>query len=270
MSEPDSTPSSRSLSKAPHANAEARSPSDDARSTDIPASSEVVNGSERPDDQTVISGGPPLARHVDPLGLHSLDDIQAFEGQMLGHFRIERFVGGGGMGAVYRALDTRLNRPVAVKILSAEPYSDADVERRFKNEAQSAARLDHENIARVYYFGVERGVHFIAFEFIDGINVRDLVVQRGPLPLAEAVSYTLQVADALAHASRRDVVHRDIKPSNVLVTSEGRAKLVDMGLARLHQVECSGEDLTASGVTLGTFDYISPEQARDPRNADIR
>src|SRR5213076_1981479 len=89
------------------------------------------------------------------------------------------------------------------------------------------------------------------------------------LELAPAVSYTLQIADALAHASRRDVVHRDIKPSNVLITPDGCAKLVDMGLARLHQVEPTS-DLTASGVTLGAFDYISPEQARDPRSADSR
>src|SRR6185503_19377968 len=98
-----------------------------------------------------------------------------------------------------------------------------------------------------------------------GVNIRALVEQRGPLAPPEAISYTLQVALALAHACSRDVVHRDIKPSNVLITAEGRAKLVDMGLARLHQVERSGDDLTASGVTLGTFDYISPEQARDPR-----
>ncbi|HEV3416033.1 MAG TPA: protein kinase, partial [Pirellulales bacterium] len=159
---------------------------------------------------------------------------------------------------------------MAVKVLSKLQSNDEETLRRFKNEAQSAARLDHENIGRVHYVGEDQGWHYIVFEFIEGINLRDLVDRDGPLPLADAVSYTLQVADALAHASLRDVVHRDIKPSNVLVTPGGRAKLVDMGLARLHQVEHSANDLTASGVTLGTFDYISPEQARDPRNADVR
>src|SRR6185369_4798827 len=107
---------------------------------------------------------------------------------------------------------------------------------RFRNEAQSAARLDHDNIARVHYVGEDRGVHYIVFEFIEGINLRDLVEQKGPLSLDEAVSYTYQIAQALEHASQRAVIHRDIKPSNVLITPEGRAKLVDMGLARLHQV----------------------------------
>jgi len=192
----------------------------------------------------------------------------SLEGMCLGHFRLEEFVGGGGMGSVFRGTDLRLGRTVAIKVLSRE-RTDVETLRRFQNEAQSAARLDHDNIARVYYVGEDQGLHFIVFEFIEGVNIRDLVDKQGPLPLADAVSYVLQVAEALEHASQRHVVHRDIKPSNVLVTAERRAKLVDMGLARL-RMESDREDLTASGVTLGTFDYISPEQARDPRIADVR
>jgi serine/threonine-protein kinase len=112
-------------------------------------------------------------------------------------------------------------------------------------------------------------LNFIVFEYIRGENIRDIVERHGPLPLSDAISYTLQLAEALAHASQRKVVHRDIKPSNIIITEEGRAKLVDMGLARLH-ARTANDDLTASGVTLGTFDYISPEQARDPRVADVR
>ncbi len=219
--------------------------------------------------QTVISKQPAAAMgHSDVDASVELD--KSLEGQQLGHFKLEEFIGGGGMGAVYRAHDTMLGRVVAVKVLSGRQSADEDMVRRFKNEAQSAARLNHENIARVYFVGEDNGWHYIVFEYINGINIRDLVQQQGPLTLAAAISYLIQVAEALDHASRRDVVHRDIKPSNVLVTPEGRAKLVDMGLARLHQVESSEDDLTASGVTLGTFDYISPEQARDPRNADVR
>ena len=107
-------------------------------------------------------------------------------------------------------------------------------------------------------------------EYIEGVNVRDLVAARGPLSIEDTLRYSVQVAEALQHAALRDVVHRDIKPSNLIVTPDGRVKLVDMGLARLHQVESPSEDLTASGMTLGTFDYISPEQARDPRSADTR
>ncbi|MEM9658869.1 MAG: serine/threonine-protein kinase, partial [Planctomycetota bacterium] len=108
------------------------------------------------------------------------------------------------------------------------------------------------------------------FEYIEGANVRDLVVLHGPLPLGDSLSYVYQIAHALAHAWRRGVVHRDIKPSNILVTPDGHAKLVDMGLARLGHVAGADDEMTATGVTLGTFDYISPEQARDSREADTR
>jgi len=223
------------------------------------------------DDQpTVISKGHPLGAPLAITNLAPAEMGRVLLGQRLGHYDLLEFVGGGGMGAVFKAHDTMLDRIVAVKVLSKVQSDDEETLRRFKNEAQSSARLDHDNIGRVHYVGEDRGWHYIVFEFIEGVNLRDLVLRDGPLPLAQAVSYTLQVADALAHASQRDVVHRDIKPSNVLITPEGRAKLVDMGLARLHQMAQPDQDLTASGVTLGTFDYISPEQARDPRNADVR
>ncbi|MGC3970632.1 MAG: protein kinase [Pirellulales bacterium] len=166
--------------------------------------------------------------------------------------------------------DLTLHREVAIKVLSRDQAVDDETLKRFKNEAQSAARLDHDNIARVHYVGEDRGLHYIVFEFIEGVNVRQLVERRGVLQLDDALSYTLQIADALAHATTREVVHRDIKPSNIIITQQGKAKLVDMGLARLHGMKPGGEDLTASGVTLGTFDYISPEQAHDPRSADVR
>jgi serine/threonine-protein kinase len=194
---------------------------------------------------------------------------QALEGRQLDHVVLEQFVGGGGMGAVFRAWDTSLYRTVAVKVLSAPQVGDVDSQRRFQTEARSAARLDHPNIARVHYVGEDGGIRYIVFEYIDGTNVRDLVQANGPLHVAEAVNYTLQVANALTHAWEREVVHRDIKPSNILITNDGLAKLVDMGLARLEQVD-GGHDETAAGVTLGTFDYISPEQARNPRDADMR
>lgn len=219
---------------------------------------------------TIISNRGPMGDLPDPRPLAPLQVGRMLEGERLGQFVLQKFVGGGGMGAVFRALDTTLNREVAVKVLSRFQADEEETLRRFRNEAQSAARLDHDNIARVYYVGCDRGLHYIVFEYIEGENLRDLVERKGPLPVVEAISYTLQIAEALTHASQRDVIHRDIKPSNVIVTPDGKAKLVDMGLARLHQVDQPDQDITASGITLGTFDYISPEQAFDPRSADVR
>lgn len=230
-------------------------------------SSEVRTATAEAIGPTVIT--PPPPPDTQPP-LHPLELAKSLRGESLDHFILEDYVGIGGMGTVFRAHDTILNRTVAIKVLTRDQAHDTETLRRFRNEAQSAARLDHENIARVYYMGEDRDYPYIVFEFIDGVNVRDLVAEEGVVPLAEAVSYTLQIASALAHASSRDVVHRDIKPSNILITSGGRAKLVDMGLARLHEVAHPDGDLTASGVTLGTFDYISPEQARDPRHVDVR
>jgi len=190
-------------------------------------------------------------------------------GLELGHFRIEDRIRSGGMGAVFRARDTRLNRVVALKVLPPSHSRDAATVQRFRNEAQAAAQLDHENIARVFYIGEDHGLHFIAFEYINGTNIRELIEQQRRLEPADAVNYALQVASALVHTSAKGVVHRDIKPSNIIITGTGRAKLVDLGLARNENKEAS-EDLTLAGTTLGTFDYISPEQAKDPRNVDVR
>ena len=222
------------------------------------------------DQPTVISSRPPESAAELADADAPLASVKLRPGSLLGHFELVEAIGGGGMGRVFRAIDTRLGRPVALKVLSRQQAADVETLLRFHNEARSAARLNHENIAQVYFVGEDQGLPFIASEFIEGLNLRDLVQRNGPLPLAEAVSYTIQVAAALDHAATCKVVHRDIKPSNVLVTPDGRVKLIDLGLARLLSRDDSGSDLTASGVTLGTFDYISPEQARDPRIADVR
>ena len=189
-------------------------------------------------------------------------------GQRLNHFLLEEFIGGGGMGAVFRAHDEQLDRTVAIKVI---PFvgDDLDLKRRFRNEAQSAAKLDHPQIAKVFDVGTDDDWHYIVFEYIQGINIRDFVQREGVLSVDESVYFTCQLADALGHASERGIVHRDIKPSNVLIGENNAIKLVDMGLARSDNLDLS-EDMTASGVTLGTFDYISPEQANDPRDADLR
>ncbi|MEM8865304.1 MAG: serine/threonine-protein kinase [Planctomycetota bacterium] len=222
------------------------------------------------EENTLVSDGRLVAPDSAYAGLRPRDLGKALVGHTIDSVLLEAFVGGGGMGAVFRGRDVALQRTVAVKVLATHNATGGDIAKRFEVEAQSAARLDHPNIARIYHVGQEHGLQYIVFEFIDGQNLRDIVADYGPQPVTNVLSYAVQLADALAHAWQRQVVHRDIKPSNILVTKIGQAKLVDMGLARLHQVEPSDQDLTATGATLGTFDYIAPEQARDPRDADIR
>ena len=223
----------------------------------------VGNLAEQP---TAISRKPPL---VGASLSSAAMRVRTLADSKLQHFYLEEFVGGGGMGAVFRGEDTTLGRTVAIKVLSQDQIDD-DMVRRFHHEAESAAKLDHPAIPHVYFVGEQDGWHFIVFEFIEGENIRDYVGQQGPLSIPQAITYLADIADAIQHASSRDVVHRDVKPSNVLVTNDGHAKLVDMGLARTEQIQSTANDLTATGVTLGTFDYISPEQARDPRNVDTR
>jgi serine/threonine-protein kinase len=190
-------------------------------------------------------------------------------GIRLGDFVLESPLGTGGMGAVFKAHDARLGRKVAFKVLSPQATLDAKLVSRFHNEARATARLSHDNIARVYSSGEDLGVHYIAYELIDGTNLRQLIQARGIVSPSEAVSYAIQIAMALNHTVAAGVVHRDIKPSNIIITPEGRARVVDLGLAR-RESDDSIADLTVAGATLGTFDYISPEQAQNPSNVDVR
>ncbi|MEI6526780.1 MAG: serine/threonine-protein kinase [Planctomycetota bacterium] len=234
----------------------------------------MASSTEDPDKTQIRSdrgnrGSEPLDEATTAPHVVQSADIQSLVGSTLDHYRIESLVGQGGMGAVYRATDQRLDRVVAIKVVPIL-HRKADALRRFRIEAQSAAKLDHPNIARVYNVGETEQWNYIVFEFIEGINLRQLVLDRGPLSVDDATYFVCQVAEALQHASERGVVHRDIKPSNILLATDGRAKIVDMGLARTNALDRSQGDQTASGTTLGTFDYISPEQAQDPREADSR
>ncbi len=253
--------SSGTIEYAPTLTEEYQHPSDFKDSSHV--------SSAREDDRTVISQRPVAAPEEFYRSMPLSELAGMLEGRQLDHFAVDQMIGGGGMGAVFRGRDLRLDRVVAIKVIPAA-RRDPETLRRFRLEAQAAAKLDHPNIARVYYVGEAEQWNYIVFEFIDGVNIRDLVEMEGPLSVDDAVFYARQVAEALQHAYERDVVHRDIKPSNVLVTASGSAKVVDMGLARNTALDRSTGDETASGVTLGTFDYISPEQARNPRDADVR
>lgn len=224
------------------------------------------HGGDGDDDSevTIVSRKPP---HSVPGQSGSTKQLgELLIGKQLGTFKLEKFLGSGGMGAVFQATDVQLHRQVAVKVLKNSD-GDPDAIRRFRTEAQSAARLDHENIARVYHVGQDQGWNYIVLELVEGRTLRQLVVESGPLSFSLALNYFTQLAAALQHAHHRKIIHRDIKPSNVLITPEQKIKIVDMGLARIITTERQADE-TEDGMTLGTFDYIAPEQARDPRLAD--
>ncbi len=187
----------------------------------------------------------------------------------LGKYVIQRPIGAGGMGTVFLALDTELNRTVALKILPADRAQNPVLVTRFKKEGQAAARLEHTNIVKVYEAGEIDGRLFIALEYVDGIDVHDLVAKRKTLPVRRSIEIVKQVALALQHASEKGIVHRDIKPSNLMITRQGHVKLADMGLA-LAVDEATDTTITRAGMTVGTVDYMSPEQAERSRSADIR
>ena len=184
---------------------------------------------------------------------------------IVSHYRIEEEIGRGGMGVVYRAIDTRLGRPVAIKMLPAESTTDAERNRRFVQEARSASGLNHPAIVTIHEIDEHDGTTFIAMELVDGTPL-DRVLRAGPLPLDTALDYAAQIASGLAAAHAAGLVHRDLKPANVMITRDGRAKLLDFGLAKLIERQPDEPTLTAmgtrSGVIVGTAAYMSPEQAQ--------
>jgi serine/threonine protein kinase/tetratricopeptide (TPR) repeat protein len=192
-------------------------------------------------------------------------------GSMLSHYRLVEKVGQGGMGVVYRALDSRLNRHVAIKILPPEFTADAERRQRFEREARAAAALNHPNIAVIHEVGEHEGTQFIVMELVPGRSLRD-VVGRGPMSLPEWLEVALPMAAGLAHAHEHGIVHRDLKPENVMITPERQVKLLDFGLARSMApagpgggapsvVETISADLTRDGTVAGTVPYMSPERA---------
>jgi eukaryotic-like serine/threonine-protein kinase len=186
-----------------------------------------------------------------------------------GRYVIEKKLGEGGMGAVYRAADSNLKRTVALKILPREKAKNEVLVKRFQAEAEAAAQLRHKNIVCVYDSGELDGYLYIAMEYLDGIDVQDLVMRKGGLSVKRSLDIIKQVARALEHAHEQTIVHRDIKPANLLIDRDGNVKLADMGLARsIAETEEAG--ITRAGTTVGTVDYMSPEQARDSKSADCR
>jgi eukaryotic-like serine/threonine-protein kinase len=187
----------------------------------------------------------------------------------LGPYEIIAPLGAGGMGEVYRARDTRLGRDVAIKVLSAGFAKDADRVRRFTIEAQATGALNHPNILAVYDVGTHDGAPYLVAELLEGETLRARM-DEGRIPLTKALDLARQVASGLAAAHTKDITHRDIKPENLFVTTDGRAKILDFGLAKasVSGADATADDptrlnsATAAGMVLGTVGYMSPEQVR--------
>src|SRR5260370_2954648 len=198
----------------------------------------------------------------------------------ISHYRIVAKIGAGGMGEVYLAQDTKLDRKVALKILPGEVASNRDRMERFVREAKSAAALSHPNIAQIFEIGEHEGTHYIAMEFVEGVTLREKI-HRERTELRKLLRYLQHVAEGLAKAHASGIVHRDLKPDNIMVTREGHAKILDFGLAKLiepPQLSGSGSSEVATaimqqrstpGMVVGTAGYMSPYQAQDtPDNSD--
>ncbi len=208
-----------------------------------------------------------LEAEREPLENPMLGAITAMEapeltrGEMLGPYRVETRIGQGGMGVVYRAWDTRLDRRIALKILRPEQVNDPVRRQYLVREARAASALAHPNIVTVHDIGTERNIDFIAMEFVEGRPLNDAIPPSG-LPPKQAVAYAIQIAGALRGAHAAGVVHRDLKPGNIMITREGMVKLLDFGLARRIRLGDGSGTLTMHGEIAGTPQYMSPEQIR--------
>lgn len=192
------------------------------------------------------------------------DDLSGFQ---VGHYSLGKRLGGGGMGRVFQATHSHLQKTVAIKFIASEFAANDVAVRRFQQEIRAMGKLQHPNIVQAIDAGSVSGLAYLVVEWIDGEDLQNYVSKRGPVPAVEASRWIQQVAEGLAHFHAHGFVHRDIKPSNLMVTRDGTVKILDFGLVCDLQ---EGSGLTDSGMAMGTWDYLAPEQAHDARSVDHR
>ncbi|MDY0166282.1 MAG: serine/threonine-protein kinase [Thermoguttaceae bacterium] len=216
---------------------------------------------------------PPPVPGARPRGAHapSLAPTAEFELPVreLGEYRLTEKLGEGGMGAVYKGMHTKLGREVAVKVLTTARLGNEKAIARFEREMLAVGRLDHPNIVRAYDAREIEGTRFLVMELVNGLDLTGVLRHAGPLPVADACEVIRQAALGLQCAHENQLVHRDIKPGNLMLTTTGQVKILDLGLARF-EASRPGEEMTSTGMALGTLDYMAPEQASDGHHIDIR
>src|SRR5262245_49575248 len=192
--------------------------------------------------------------------------------ELLDHprYRVLGVLGSGGMGTVFKAVQRLLERAVVVKVIHPDLVRDPELLQRFQREAQLAAKLAHPNVVTVYEAEQLGPTHLLVMEFIDGEDLAELMRKRGPLPVAVACELARQAAVGLQHLHEQGLVHRDIKPANLMLTTGGRLKVLDLGLAFLKASAAQKRDLTMPRQSMGTIDYMAPEQWQDSHEVDIR
>lgn len=228
-----------------------------------PCGSLSLTGMERPVEAYEIAGtrSSPKVQQVDSLT--SAGKRNDIAGRMFSHYKILKQIGAGGMGQVYLALDTKLDRSVAVKVLPQEFTGDSQRLSRFLREAKAASAVNHQGVAHIYEVGEAQGIHFIAMEYVQGETLNERI-RRKDLEFPQVLDIAIQTVDALSEAHSKGITHRDMKPANIMITSRGRVKILDFGLAKVTAAmdhRHSESPLTQSGMIFGTVQYMSPEQA---------
>ncbi len=213
-----------------------------------------------------------VAGHGDPFGAEPVERDTTPSRLLgeLGEYRLLEVLGRGGMGKVYRAMHTKLERVVALKVLSTGRADDDRAIARFEREMKAVGRLEHPHVVHAHDAREIDGKPVLIMEYVEGLDLAKLVRRCGPLPIGDACELARQTALGLQYAHEHGLVHRDVKPSNLMLTPEGQLKILDLGLARFHREQAAGDEVTGTGQAMGTADYMAPEQASDSRTVDIR